>query len=130
MAASEAAKEAVYLREFLSELGAGDTDPTSLSVDNKGARDLAYNPEHHSKTKHIDRRHFFVRELVEQQRIVVPYVATDDNLADFFTKPLASKKFFAMRDKIMNNPFPSPSLDPGISSRGGVVGSEPVPTSV
>ena len=67
MAASEAAKEAVYLREFLSELGAGDADPTSLSVDNKGARDLAYNPEHHSKTKHIDRRHFFVRELVEQQ---------------------------------------------------------------
>ena len=90
----------------------------ALSQDNKGARDLAYNPEHHSKTKHIDRRHFFVRELVEQQRIVVPYVATDDNLADFFTKPLASKKFFAMRDKIMNNPFPSPSLDPGISSRG------------
>ena len=94
------------------------------------ARDLAYNPEHHSKTKHIDRRHFFVRELVEQQRIVVPYVATDDNLADFFTKPLMAKKFFAMRDKIMNNPFPSPSLDPGISSRGGVVGSEPVPTRV
>ena len=68
-------------------------------------------------------------ELVEQQRIVVPYVATDDNLADFFTKPLVAKKFFALRDKIMNNPFPSPSLEPGISSRGGVVESEPVPPS-
>ena len=69
-------------------------------------------------------------QAVRPFRRVVPYVATDDNLADFFTKPLMAKKFFAMRDKIMNNPFPSPSLDPGISSRGGVVGSEPVPTSV
>ena len=125
MAASEAAKEAVYLREFLSELGAADSDPTSLSVDNKGARDLAYNPEHHSRVKHIDRRHFFVRELVEQQRIVVPYVATDDNLADFFTKPLLAKKFFAMRNSIMNYPFPTASTEPGIGSRGGVEGSEP-----
>ena len=37
-------------------------------------------------------------------RITVPYVATDDNLADFFTKGLKAKKFFPMRDKIMNNP--------------------------
>ena len=75
--------------------------------------------------KHIDRRHFFVRELVEQQRIVVPYVATDDNLADFFTKPLLAKKFFAMRNSIMNYPFPTASAEPGIGSRGGVEGSEP-----
>eukprot|EP00965_Chrysotila_dentata_P009736 317022-Pleurochrysis_carterae.AAC.1 len=32
---------------------------------NKSATDLAYNPEHHQRSKHIDRRHFFVREKVE-----------------------------------------------------------------
>ena len=32
---------------------------TELHVDNQAARDLAYNPEHHKRTKHIDRRHFF-----------------------------------------------------------------------
>ena len=37
-----------------------------LYVDNKSAIDLAYNPEHHQKTKHIARRHFYVRELVEE----------------------------------------------------------------
>ena len=36
-----------------------------LGVDNTGARDLAYNPEHHARSKHIERRHFFIREMVE-----------------------------------------------------------------
>ena len=74
MAASEAAKEAVYLREFLNELGFGGKKPMKLYSDNQGAIDLAYNPEHHQKTKHIDRRHFYVRELVERGQLEVPYV--------------------------------------------------------
>ena len=36
--------------------------------------------------KHVDRRHFFVRECVEEHKMRVPYVATGDNLADFLTK--------------------------------------------
>ena len=102
MAASEASKEAIYLKRFAQELGIADDSPIALSEDNKGARDLAYNPEHHQRTKHIDRRHFYVREMVENGEIVVPYVNSDDNLADFFTKPLTAKRFFALRDKIMN----------------------------
>ena len=102
MACSEAAKEAIYLKRFASELGLVDGEPIELFGDNKGARDLAYNPEHHARTKHIDRRHFYVREMVENGELVVPYVNTDENLADFFTKPLSAKKFFLIRDKIMN----------------------------
>ena len=102
IAASEAAKEATHLRSFLSELGLGTAPPTSLSVDNQAARDLAYNPEHHARTKHIDRRHFFIREKVEDLTLVVPFVRSAENLADFFTKPLTAKTFFPMRDRIMN----------------------------
>ena len=72
MAASEAAKEAVYLGSFLGELEQHDNSPIDLRLDNKAAGDLAYNPEHHPKTKHIDRRHFYVRELVETGELVVP----------------------------------------------------------
>ena len=75
---------------------------SGFSVDNKAARDLAYNPEHHERTKHINRRHFYVRELVEDGTISVPYVNTSDNVADFFTKPLKPARFFVLRDKIMN----------------------------
>ena len=104
MAASEAAKEAIYLSNFLRELGFGSDSPVHLSLDNKSAIDLAYNPEHHSRTKHIARRHYFVRECVEEGRLRVPFVATVDNMADFFTKPLRKKTFFYMRDMIMNVP--------------------------
>ena len=102
IAASEASKEAVYLKRFARELESFEGDSIELFEDNKGARDLSYNPEHHTRTKHIDRRHFFVREMVEEGEIVVPYVKSDDNLADFFTKPLTAKKFFSLRNKIMN----------------------------
>ena len=55
---------------------------------NQGGRALAYNPELHQRTKHIERRHFFIRDMVEAMEITVPYVASADNLADIFTKPL------------------------------------------
>ena len=102
MAASEAGKEAVYLRRFFTELGLQDRTPTSLSVDNSAARDLAYNPQHHERVKHIERRHFFIRELVELESIVVPLVRTDENISDFFTKVLPPRMFIPMRNKIMN----------------------------
>ena len=103
MAASEAAKEAVYLDRLCTELGfRTDSEPIHLSCDNRAAIDSAYNPENHARTKHIDRRHYFIRELVEDGEIVVPFVPTEENLADFFTKPLKAAKFFPVRDKIMN----------------------------
>jgi len=104
MAGSEAAKEAVYLDRFLDELGLAAGNPVHLKLDNQSAIDLAYNPEHHQKTKHIERRHYFIRELVEENKIVVPFVPTNENLADFFTKPLNSNAFFPLRDRIMNVP--------------------------
>ena len=102
MAGSEAAKEALYLSAFLRELGHGSDEPVELGMDNQAAIAISYNPEFHSRTKHIDRRHFFTRECVENLQLRVPYVNTLDNMADFFTKPLNSKNFFRMRDTIMN----------------------------
>ena len=104
MAASEAAKEAVHLRSLYNELTQSEAKPTRLHLDCKAAIDTAYNPEHHSKLKHVQRRHFFIRQVVEDHQIIVPYVETDKNLADFFTKPLPARKFFELRKAIMNEP--------------------------
>ena len=77
--------------------------PTNLSTDNQGARDLSYNPEHHSRTKHVARRHFFVRDMVEAFEVNVPFVGTKDNAADFLTKPMKSvKQFEKLRALVMN----------------------------
>ena len=55
--------------------------------------------------KHVARRHFFVRDMVESFEIEVPFVRTHDNLADFFAAPAKSASaFHAMRKVIMNEP--------------------------
>ena len=102
MAGSDAAKEAIYLSSFLGELGFGLDSPVCFAMDNKSAIDISYNPEHHERVKHIERRHFFIRELVENQTLVVPFVSTVANMADFLTKPLAASDFYRMRNVIMN----------------------------
>ena len=51
---------------------------------------------------------------MESGRLIVPFVRSADNLADFFTKPLIPKVFFALRNQIMNVPDP-------LSSNGGVL---------
>ena len=105
---------------FAAELGMTD-DPsrsTALFVDNMSAIDVAYNPEHHGKVKHIERRHFFIREAVEDMKIRVPFVATADNWADFFTKALPTKQFVALRNQLMNVPIE----DTGIPASAGMGG--------
>ena len=78
------------------------SDPTNTSTDNKAARDVAYNPEHFDRMKHVSRRHFFVRDMVEAMEISVPLVRTDENIADFLTKPLPPKTFYRLRAIVMN----------------------------
>lgn len=57
-------------------------------VDNEGAEALARNPEHHTRTKHIDARYHFIRECVADADVRVEHVSTKDMLADMLTKPL------------------------------------------
>ena len=122
-------KPSTHLKGFIEELDQSDGKPISLGVDNTAARDIAYNPEHHAKVKHIQRRHFFVRECVENMQITVPYVNTCDNLADFFTKSQDPKLFFRMRDEIMNvSPALRHNAAHASAKHGGVLRSGPSET--
>ena len=106
MSASEATKDVECYRRLQEEVDAlpdgSPRPPTKLYVDNQAAIASAYNPEHHGKLKHVERRHFYIREAIEAHRLCVPFVRSDANLADFFTKPLQPRRFFELRDKIMN----------------------------
>lgn len=108
VALSESAKDVVYLRKLVSDITSSPcSEPTDLRTDNSAARDLAYNPEYHRRTKHVERRHFFIRDMVEKLELRVPFVRSSDNLADFLTKPLSAKRFFALRAIIMNEKGPN-----------------------
>ncbi|MGK3945729.1 Ty1/Copia family ribonuclease HI, partial [Streptomyces caeruleatus] len=51
------------------------------------------NPIQHSRTKHIDIRYHYIRELVEEKVISLEYISTEKQLADIFTKPLDKSRF-------------------------------------
>ena len=120
IALSEATKDVVYLRKLTRGLGEQDASaPSELATDSKSARDISYNPEQHQRMKHVERRHFFVRDMVETLEIEVPYVRTHDNIADFFTKPMKSApQFFEFRRQIMKEPLHASRTDRS-SDRGG-----------
>lgn len=95
-AAKEAAKEAVWLRALLKEVGYEQTSPTSLISDSESAIALASNPEHHARTKHVDIQTHWIRQVVASREIDLKWVSTKDQLADGLTKPLG---------RIMYQPF-------------------------
>ncbi len=92
MAASNATKEAIWLRTFLSELGFKMDAPLPLLIDNQSAIALAKNSAFHDRTKHIAVRYHFIREKYEAGEIDVSYVPTGDQVADVLTKGLPREK--------------------------------------
>ncbi len=102
MAVSAAGDMAVLLSDRLGALGRCSAAPVSPSMDNKAARDLAYNPEHHDKSKHISAFHFRIRLHVEAHRLTIPFVNTEDNYSDFVTKALKPPLFKRFRSVIIN----------------------------
>jgi hypothetical protein len=64
-----------------------------LDCDNRSAIFLAKNPTYHSKTKHIDVQYHFVRDMVEEKKVLLEKVDTLKNVADSLTKSMSTKKF-------------------------------------
>ena len=93
----------VYFRKLVSGLGCEESGPSPLSTDSQSARDVSYNPQHHDRMKHVQRRHFFVRDMVESFELEVPFVPTAENAADIFTKPMKNaNEFHKLRRLVMN----------------------------
>eukprot|EP00253_Pinus_taeda_P012373 PITA_12373 len=92
MAATHASKEVVWLQILCSSMrlvhGA-----IRIDCDNQSAIFLAKNPAYHSKTKHIDVQYHFVRDMLEEKKVVLVKVDTLKNIVDALTKSMSSKKF-------------------------------------
>lgn len=91
-AASAGGKEVVYLRQLLASLGYTQTGPTPFSCDNQAAIAIAKNPEHHSRTKHIDICYHWIRDAVKRGVLQLQYLPSEENPADLLTKALGRKQ--------------------------------------
>ena len=97
IALSEASKQAQWLRALLRELQRTQYLSKSLSVpiysDNQACITLSKDPISHKRTKHIDIRYHYIRELVTYGKVTVDYLPTEEMVADILTKPLPFSAF-------------------------------------
>lgn len=92
LAIGDVCKDICFVRNFLSEIV--DKNITAVVYnDNQSAQKLLLVKEYsHKRTKHIDLRYHFVKDLVKQGFITVKYLPTEEMVADVLTKPLSSVK--------------------------------------
>jgi hypothetical protein len=103
MAMTETAKQIIWLRKLLKDIGelryiptnlkaTKSEESTKLNADNQGAIALANNPKHRGRNKHIQTKYHFIRQAVNEGVTKLEYIPTAQQLADFLTKPLGQTK--------------------------------------
>ena len=92
VAATHAAKEAIWLRRLTELLFGPIPAPIPLLCDNQAALCLATDDNYHTRTKHIDIHFHFVRQTISAGHIDIKYCPTQDMTADILTKALLKYK--------------------------------------
>ncbi|KAJ9544039.1 hypothetical protein OSB04_023746 [Centaurea solstitialis] len=102
IAASDAAKEAVWLRNFLSDLRVVTSVSRLIDIfcDNSGAVAQAKEPREHHKSRYMLRKYHLIREIIGRGDVWICKIPTEDNVADPLTKPLARVKHEAHANSI------------------------------
>lgn len=90
----------MWLERLLGNLTDKEPEGVVLYVDNKFTIALCKNPVHHDRSKHIDIMHHYIKDCVEEGKMKVNYVCTDDQMADILTKSLDREKFLEKRRRI------------------------------
>uniref|UniRef100_A0A453AK76 Reverse transcriptase Ty1/copia-type domain-containing protein n=1 Tax=Aegilops tauschii subsp. strangulata TaxID=200361 RepID=A0A453AK76_AEGTS len=100
IAAATAVCQGVCLGRLLGDLTGKEPERVVLNIDDESTISLWENQMHHGRCKHIDTRYRYIRECVEESKIDVNYICTDDQLADILTRSLGRQKFVKMRRRI------------------------------
>ena len=93
--ASEAAKEAFWIKKFITELGVVPSivHPMLLYCYNNGAIAQSKEPRSHQRSKHVLRRYHLIREIIGRNDVKIEKIPTDQNIVNSLTKPLPQKKY-------------------------------------
>ncbi|KAK6136956.1 hypothetical protein DH2020_029301 [Rehmannia glutinosa] len=94
-----------WVQSLFRELGISFEALSTIWCDNVSAINIAQNPVHHNRTKHIEIRHHFLRDCVSKRKIEISFVPSQDQLADIFTKPLTSETFASITSSVRHNAY-------------------------
>jgi hypothetical protein len=100
IAAATAACQGVWLARLVTDMAGVEPGVPELKVDNQSAIALSKNPVHYDRSKHIDTRFHYIRECIDENRIVLGHVSTEEQLADILTKALGRVRFLELRELI------------------------------
>ena len=118
-AGTAAAQESVWLAKLLTELGHEHTTPT-LWCDNQSTVAMTKDPVFSGRSKHIEARYFFIRELVQEGKLSARHIRGTANVADIFTKPLSKDDHYRLVECLSLRPTPLADA-PAASLLGGVL---------
>lgn len=99
IAMASCCSQLIWMKQMLSNYGM-NSQTLLVYCENLSAINISKNPVQHSRTKHIDIRHHFIRELVENKTVEIVYVTSEKQLADIFTKPLDLNSFLNLQKSI------------------------------
>ncbi|XP_073016049.1 uncharacterized protein [Primulina eburnea] len=99
MAAGSCCAQILWMKYQLLDYGV-TFSKIPIFCDNTSTICLTKNPVQHSRTKHIDIRHHFIRDHIEQNDVELHYVDTKNQIADIFTKPLDESTFTRLRGEL------------------------------
>ena len=95
MACEVAMQEAVWLKRFLQGLGitAHSEEAVTLYYDSIPALAYAKDPKYNGKSKHIEIKYHFIRDMVARGEVVMKHISTRSMVVDPLTKPIARNVF-------------------------------------
>ena len=99
IATTSCCAQLLWMKKLLHDYGITQ-DTMCVFCDNTCAINLSKNPVQHSKSKHIEIRYHFIRDLVEEKTVYLEFINTDNQKADIFTKPLDDPRFESLRKTI------------------------------
>ena len=103
MAATEVCRDAVFIRRLLEELGVKQTTPIALYSDNQACITVCENGVLPNKAKHMEVRHFYVKELMQGELVRMFYCPSIGMPADILTKPLPGPSVVRLRPFVMGS---------------------------
>lgn len=97
VAAASCSCQAIWLRRMFEVIGYNQLDATTIYCDNVSAIKLSKNPVMHGRSKHIDVRYHFLRDLCQEGVIELKHCRSEDQVVDIMTKPLKQPLFVKLR---------------------------------
>jgi hypothetical protein len=82
----------LWMKKHLCDYGFTQ-NPMAIHCDNTSAINISKNPIQHSRTKHTDIKHHFIRDLMESWAVSLSFIPTNNQLADILNKPLDGSRF-------------------------------------